>query len=141
MILKEILSSFIVSEFWQFKIIKNSKLDLINLDLSTFHTHKLCIIDFSSFFFLKSIFVGSSLTSARGVVWLRQCRSGFVRWVVFIQCLARCYISVLITVNHVIALATLSVSTLESLWKVEKSSFSDQFSKISHSIHLSQRSS
>ncbi len=47
----------------------------------------------------------------------------FVRWVVFIQCLARCYISVLITVSHVIALATLSVSTLESLWKVENHRF------------------
>ncbi len=82
--------------------------------------------------------MSSSLTSARDVVWLRQCRLSFVRWVVFIQCLARCYINVLITVDHVIALATLSVSTLESLWKVEKSSFFDQFSEISHSIHLSE---
>ncbi len=45
-----------LSEFWQFRITKNLKLDLIKLDLSTFHTHKLCTIDFLFSFFLKSIF-------------------------------------------------------------------------------------
>jgi hypothetical protein len=56
--------------------------------------------------------VNSSLIPARNVVWLRQCRLSFVRWVVFIQYVARCYINVLITVSHVMTLATLRVSTL-----------------------------
>ncbi len=66
--------------------------------------------------------MGSPLTPARGVVWLRQ-YAELMRWVVFIQCLARCYISVPTTVGHVIALATLSVPTLEPLWKVENHRF------------------
>jgi hypothetical protein len=73
--------------------------------------------------------VSSPLTSARGVVWLRQ-YAELMRWVVFIQCLARCYISVFIIVDHVIALATLSVSTLESLWKVENHRFLINFLKL-----------
>jgi hypothetical protein len=56
-----------------------------------------------------------------------------MRWVVFIQCVARCYIRVLITVGHVMTLATLSVSTLESLWKVENHRFLSILSQNSHS--------
>jgi hypothetical protein len=46
----------IMSESWQFRITKSSKLDLIKLNLSTSHTHKLCTVDFLFSFFLKSIF-------------------------------------------------------------------------------------
>jgi hypothetical protein len=58
----------------------------------------------------------------------------FMRWVVFIQCLARCYISVLITVGHVIALATLSVPTISlNDFLISSYRFSSQFFFIDHS--------
>jgi hypothetical protein len=59
-----------------------------------------------------------------------------MRWVVFIYDVARCYINVLITVNHVMTLATLSVLTLESLWKVENHRFLINLFQNSHSTRL-----
>ncbi len=86
------------------------------------------IIKRSNYFFLNSKFLFfhicgfiSNLCTWRSMTTSMQIE--FMRWVVFIQCLARCYISVLITVNHVIALATLSVSALEYFWKVENHRF------------------
>jgi hypothetical protein len=83
-------------------------------------------------------FVGSPLTPARGVVWLRQCRLSWWGELSSIQCVARCYIRVPTAVSHVMALATLSVSTLEPLWKVENHRFLINLSQNFHLTHLSE---
>jgi hypothetical protein len=142
----DIISQLQSNEQWWFVAFFSRKIILAKMNYETHDQELLIIVECFKHWrhYLKKnyhtmkVFCGfiSNLCTWRSMTTSMQIE--LMRWVVFIQCLAKCYINVLIKMSHVISLTSINTRISLKSWK---SSFSDHLSKISFYSFISSSSS